>query len=72
MDFKQYMTAVEKQLDSMTGQQMKSWILTQARIVDEGQRQDFLNNLSGKKPEILSLNAGEIRAWCEQVENGTL
>ncbi len=72
MDFKQYMTAVEKQLDSMTGQQMKSWILTQARIVDEGQRQDFLNNLSGKKPEILSLNAGEIHAWCEQVESGTL
>lgn len=72
MDFKQYMTAIEKQLDSMTGKQMKNWVLTQARVVEEEQRQGFLDNLSGKKPEVLPLSIEEIHAWCEQVEDGTL
>ncbi len=72
MDFKQYMTEIEKQLDSMTGKQMRNWILTQARVVDEDQRQNFLDNLSGKKPEVLPLSIEEIDAWCEQVEDGTL
>lgn len=40
MDFIQYMTAIEKQLDSMTGRQMENWILTQAHVVDEDQRQN--------------------------------
>ena len=46
MDFKTYISAIERKLSQMTEIQKTDWIYNQARIVEENQRKDFLDSLS--------------------------
>lgn len=72
MDFKTYITAVETQLSQMTETQKTDWIFAQARTVEENQREEFLDALSGKKKLCTELKPDEIFAWCNQVEEGEI
>ncbi len=72
MDFKTYISAVERQLSQMSEIQKTDWIYNQARIVEENQRKDFLENLSGRKNNHAELMAGSILEWCNQIDSGEI
>lgn len=72
MDLKSYMATVQNYLDSMTEQQMRDWILSQARTVEKERRQTFLENLTGTQKVVFSLTTEEISQWCRQIEEGKL
>ena len=72
MDFKSYITAIEKQLNQMTDAQRYDWIYAQARTIDEDKREKFLNSLSDTKQKMTELTVEEIQEWCDQVENGDI
>lgn len=72
MDFRTYITAVEKQLSQMTEVQKTDWIYAQARIIEEGRREEFLELLSGQKKTYTELTPDEIFAWCQQIDEGKI
>lgn len=72
MDFKSYMTAVEKQLHQMTDAQKYDWIYVQARTADEDKREKFLDSLTNRKQKATELSEQEILQWCKGVENGSI
>ncbi len=72
MDFKSYITEVEKRLGQMTKAQLSDWIYAKARVVEEGDRRRFLESLSGGAETPADLSAEEILRWCGQVEEGEL
>lgn len=72
MDFKSYITKIEDHLDSMTEEQMKTWILSQARVVEEEERQSFMESLTGDMKIKLPLSVEEVYDWCQQIEDGDL
>lgn len=72
MDFKSYITEIEKQLERMTESQKNDWIYAQARTIDEDKRQNFLDDLSGKKNMCTELTVEAISDWCRQVEEGKI
>lgn len=72
MDFKTYITKVEKQLKQMTEAEKTDWIYAQARKVDEKDRQGLLNSLYGKKEIHMKLTKEEILDWCQKVEEGEI
>lgn len=72
MDYKTYISAVEKQLSQMTEEQKTDWIYAQARTVEENQRKKFLDILSGKEKTYTELMPGEILEWCHQIDGGEI
>lgn len=72
MDFKSYITKIKEHLDSMTEEEIKSWVLSQARVVKEEERQAFLESLTGEKSINMPLGIEEIYNWCRQIEEGSL
>lgn len=72
MDYKSYITAVEKQLSQMTEEQKTDWIYARARIVEESQREKFLDNLTGRNKIYTELTPREILDWCQQVDEGKI
>lgn len=72
MDYKQYITEIEKQLHNMSEDEKDQWIYDQARIVNEEKRQDFLDSLMEKKMSAAELTPEEINDWCCQVDEGEI
>ncbi len=72
MDFKTYISAIERKLSQMTEIQKTDWIYNQARIVEENQRKDFLDSLSGRKNNYTELMPGNILEWCNQIDSGEI
>lgn len=56
----------------MTEIQKTDWIYNQARIVEENQRKDFLDSLSGRKNNHTELMPGNILEWCNQIDSGEI
>ncbi len=70
MKFNLYISAVKEQLNQMSDAQKASWICGQARKVEEKDRQEFLDCLTGREDSFHCLPVEKIFQWCRKVEEG--
>lgn len=67
-----FIEQVEEQLDKMSPDEMKQWILTRAKLTEEQEQQAFLQTLTGKKKVIYMPDFSEIEAFFEKAESGDI
>lgn len=65
-----YLDKVKTQLANMSEFEKDEWILSQAKLISEFRRTDFLLSLSGEKRVIDMPPFDEIVKFCQQVESG--
>ena len=67
-----FIEQVEEQLRKMSEADKDRWILAQAKLLDESERQGFLLALSGQKKITYMPDDSEIQAFLEKVEKGEI
>lgn len=67
-----YLDEVNAQLMKMSEHEKDTWILSQAKLISENMRTDFLLSLSGEKKIINMPTIDDIEELCERIENGEL
>lgn len=67
-----FMEKIKNQLKNMSEKEKDFWIISQAKIAAQWQREDFYKSLCGKKQIIYMPEKQEIDRFCEQVENGEI
>lgn len=67
-----FIKQVEEQLNRMSEAEKEEWILSQARLLEEREQQDFLMSLSGEKKIIYMPSQREIEEFCEKVKSGEI
>lgn len=67
-----FIQQVEEQLGRMSEADKDRWILSQAKLLEEDEQQGFLLSLSGEKKISYMPDNGEIRDFCQKVENGEI
>ena len=64
-----YIQQITEQLNKMSDEQKNQWILSQAKICKENERQGFLQSLTGEKKVAYMPTRKEIEEFCRKVEN---
>lgn len=64
-----YIQQITEQLNKMSEVQKDQWILSQARLCAEGERQGFLQSLTGEKKVPYMSTQKEIEEFCRKVED---
>ena len=64
-----YIQQITEQLNKMSEEQKNQWILSQAKLCKENERQGFLQSLTGEKKVAYMPTRREIEEFCRKVEN---
>ena len=64
-----YIQQITVQLNKMSEEQKNQWILSQAKLCKESERQGFLQTLTGEKKVPYMPVQKEIEEFCRKVEN---
>ena len=67
-----FIKQVAEQLNRMSEAEKEEWVLSQARLLEEREQQDFLMSLSDEKKIIYMPSQREIEEFCEKVESGEI
>lgn len=68
----EFLEQVKGQLQKMSEVEKDEWIITQAQLLEERNRGNFLLSLSGEKKVIDMPSAREIEEFCRNAENGNI
>ena len=67
-----FIKEIKKQLALMTSKEKDEWIITQAQLLSETKRQNFLKSLSREKVILDMPDNERIDEFCKQVSNGKI
>lgn len=68
----EFISMVSEKLKEMSGEQKDTWILEQAQLILETERQDFLMSLTGEKKILYMPTEREIDDFCKKVQKGEI
>lgn len=72
MEKKDFINYINKLLREMSVEEKDAWILTQAKLAEESEAQDFIMSLTGKKKISYMPTELQIEEFCRKVQNGDI
>lgn len=72
MEKKDFINYINKLLQEMSVEEKDAWILTQAKLTEESEAQDFIMALTGEKKISYMPTELQIEEFCRKVQNGDI